>query len=303
MARIVMKFGGTSVADINRIRNVARHVKREVDAGHEVAVVVSAMAGKTNELVAWTREASPHARCARIRHRGRVRRAGDRRAAADRAAGDGHRCALLAGLADPDPHRQFAWRGADPEIDGSDADRRGWRGPGGGRSPGSRGSARTTGSRRSGAADPIPARWRSPRRQGRSLRHLHRRRRGLYHRPAHRAEGAAARRRSRSRRCWKWRRSAPRCCRCARSSSPWCTACGPSSALPSTTPMRRHGGSRQPARNAHLRRGRDRGKAGRHRHRLFQGRGPDHRSAAWPTGPAWPLASSARSPKPTSMST
>jgi aspartate kinase len=58
MARIVMKFGGTSVADIDRIRNVARHVKREVDAGHEVAVVVSAMAGKTNELVAWTRSAS-----------------------------------------------------------------------------------------------------------------------------------------------------------------------------------------------------------------------------------------------------
>src|SRR5690242_16728281 len=59
MARIVMKFGGTSVADIARIRNVARHVKREVDAGHDVAVVVSAMAGKTNELVGWTREASP----------------------------------------------------------------------------------------------------------------------------------------------------------------------------------------------------------------------------------------------------
>jgi aspartate kinase len=58
MARIVMKFGGTSVADIARIRNVARHVKREVDAGHEVAVVVSAMSGKTNELVAWVREAS-----------------------------------------------------------------------------------------------------------------------------------------------------------------------------------------------------------------------------------------------------
>lgn len=59
MARIVMKFGGTSVADMERIRNVAAHVKREVDAGHNVAVVVSAMAGKTNELVAWTRDASP----------------------------------------------------------------------------------------------------------------------------------------------------------------------------------------------------------------------------------------------------
>ncbi len=58
MARIVMKFGGTSVADIGRIRNVARHVKREFDAGHEVAVVVSAMAGFTNQLVGWTREAS-----------------------------------------------------------------------------------------------------------------------------------------------------------------------------------------------------------------------------------------------------
>ncbi|MCX5514495.1 aspartate kinase [Kaistia algarum] len=59
MARLVMKFGGTSVADIDRIRNVARHVKREVDAGWEVAVVVSAMSGKTNELVAWTRAAAP----------------------------------------------------------------------------------------------------------------------------------------------------------------------------------------------------------------------------------------------------
>jgi aspartate kinase len=59
MARLVMKFGGTSVANIERIRNVARHVKREVDAGHDVAVVVSAMAGKTNELVEWCREASP----------------------------------------------------------------------------------------------------------------------------------------------------------------------------------------------------------------------------------------------------
>src|SRR5215470_10040598 len=56
MARLVMKFGGTSVADLDRIRNVARHVKREVDAGNQVAVVVSAMAGTTNQLVAWTRE-------------------------------------------------------------------------------------------------------------------------------------------------------------------------------------------------------------------------------------------------------
>ncbi len=48
MARLVMKFGGTSVANVDRIRNAARHVKREVAAGHEVAVVVSAMAGATS---------------------------------------------------------------------------------------------------------------------------------------------------------------------------------------------------------------------------------------------------------------
>jgi aspartate kinase len=58
MARLVMKFGGTSVADLERIRNVAQHVKREVDAGHEVAVVVSAMAGTTDRLVGWCREAA-----------------------------------------------------------------------------------------------------------------------------------------------------------------------------------------------------------------------------------------------------
>ncbi len=59
MARLVMKFGGTSVADISRIQNVAQHVKREVAAGHQVAVVVSAMSGVTNQLVAWTREIAP----------------------------------------------------------------------------------------------------------------------------------------------------------------------------------------------------------------------------------------------------
>ena len=59
MARLVMKFGGTSVADLDRIRNVARHVKREVDAGYDVAVVVSAMAGTTNQLVEWARQAAP----------------------------------------------------------------------------------------------------------------------------------------------------------------------------------------------------------------------------------------------------
>jgi aspartate kinase len=58
MTRIVVKFGGTSVATVERIRQAARHVKREVDAGHQVCVVVSAMSGKTNELVGWVNEAS-----------------------------------------------------------------------------------------------------------------------------------------------------------------------------------------------------------------------------------------------------
>ena len=53
MARIVQKFGGTSVSNLDRIRNVAQRVKAEVDAGHEVAVVLSAMAGTTNQLVEW----------------------------------------------------------------------------------------------------------------------------------------------------------------------------------------------------------------------------------------------------------
>lgn len=59
MPRIVMKFGGTSVANLDRIRDVAQRVKREVDAGNEVAVVLSAMAGTTNQLVAWCQGLAP----------------------------------------------------------------------------------------------------------------------------------------------------------------------------------------------------------------------------------------------------
>jgi len=59
VARIVMKFGGTSVADLDRIRHVAALVKRHIERGDETAVVVSAMAGETNKLVNWARELSP----------------------------------------------------------------------------------------------------------------------------------------------------------------------------------------------------------------------------------------------------
>ncbi|MDA0661247.1 MAG: aspartate kinase [Proteobacteria bacterium] len=59
MARIVQKFGGTSVGDLDRIRHVANLVKREYDRGNEVAVVLSAMSGITNDLVAKVNAISP----------------------------------------------------------------------------------------------------------------------------------------------------------------------------------------------------------------------------------------------------
>ncbi len=59
MARIVLKFGGTSVGDTDRIKNVARKVKAEVLRGNQVAVVVSAMSGATNQLVKWVNEIAP----------------------------------------------------------------------------------------------------------------------------------------------------------------------------------------------------------------------------------------------------
>ena len=59
MPRLVMKFGGTSVADLDRIKNAARKVQREVDNGYDVIVIVSAMSGKTNELVGWVDKVSP----------------------------------------------------------------------------------------------------------------------------------------------------------------------------------------------------------------------------------------------------
>ena len=59
MPVLVMKFGGTSVASLDKIKSAAEHVASEVSAGHSVIVIVSAMAGKTNELVGWVNETSP----------------------------------------------------------------------------------------------------------------------------------------------------------------------------------------------------------------------------------------------------
>lgn len=58
MSRLVLKFGGTSVGSAERIANVAAHIAREARAGHEVVVLVSAMSGETNRLIALTREVS-----------------------------------------------------------------------------------------------------------------------------------------------------------------------------------------------------------------------------------------------------
>lgn len=59
MPLLAMKFGGTSVADLARIRNAAEKVRREVARGYDVIVIVSAMSGKTNELVGWVEQTSP----------------------------------------------------------------------------------------------------------------------------------------------------------------------------------------------------------------------------------------------------
>ena len=120
MPRLVMKFGGTSVADIERIRSVARHVKREVDAGHEVAVVVSRNGRRhqcARRLVPGSRCA---ARCARIR-RGRVfGRTGDVRPAGDCTRGDRHQCALVARLAIADPYSNAHASARILDIDGAE---------------------------------------------------------------------------------------------------------------------------------------------------------------------------------------
>jgi len=59
MPLLVMKFGGTSVGDLARIKNAALKVQREVERGYDVIVIVSAMSGKTNELVGWVEQTSP----------------------------------------------------------------------------------------------------------------------------------------------------------------------------------------------------------------------------------------------------
>ncbi len=194
MARLVMKFGGTSVADIERIRNVARHVKREVDAGHEVAVVVSAMSGTTNRLVEWCRDAA-------VLHDAReydtVVASGEQvtsglLAIALQAIGvtarswQGWQLPIVTSDAHAlGPHPRHRRRGADQALQGAQGGRGDRRLPG--PAPGDRPDHHAR-PRRLGYLGGRRRR-RHPRR---SLRHLYRRRRRLHHRPA--GGGAKARR-------------------------------------------------------------------------------------------------------------
>ena len=112
MARIVMKFGGTSVADLDRIRNVAARVKREVAFGNQVAVVVSAMAGVTNQLVKYCTDLSP---LHDAREYDAVVATGEQVTSGLLAIAlqdIGVDRPLLAGLADPASHRHGARQGA-----------------------------------------------------------------------------------------------------------------------------------------------------------------------------------------------
>ena len=259
MSFLVMKFGGTSVANVERIRNVARHVKREVDAGNKVAVVVSAMAGVTNQLVAWVREASP------------LHDAREYDAVV--ATGEQVTAGLLAIVLQSMGIQARSWQGWQIPIITDNAH-------GVARIkdiPGDKIRARLEqgevavitgfqgiepernristlgrgGSDTSAVAIAVA-------RQGRPLRHLHRRRRRLHHRPAHRAAGRAGCPRSPTRRCWRWPRSAPRCCRRARSSLPWYTGCACACCRASSrreAPAARAAGNLGRDRHHHLQRG------------------------------------------------
>ena len=150
MALIVQKYGGTSVGSIERITNVARRVARFHREGHQLVVVVSAMAGETNRLLALAKELSPQPRSARARRRRGHRRAGDDRPPRDRAAGDGPQGAELHRRAGAHADRQRVHQGAHPvDRRGADA-RRPRRRARSSSSPASRAWTPTATSRRSG---------------------------------------------------------------------------------------------------------------------------------------------------------
>ena len=277
MGRLVMKFGGTSVANIDRIRNVARHVKREVDAGHDVAVVVSAMSGKTNELVEWCRDASPMHDA--------------REYDAVVASGEQVTSGLLAIALQAIGIQARSWQGwqipirtSDAhasarilEIDGSEIinrfrDRKEVAVIAGFQGINPQTNRITTLGRGGSDTSAVAIAAASCR----PLRHLYRRRRRLHHRPAGGSQGAPARQ--------------DRVRGHAGTGLPGRQ--GAAGALGGTRHGARHADLRpfqlrqargyRPARHAaghaDLQRGGNHGKPRRHRHRLFQGRSPDFRA-------------------------
>ncbi len=111
----MQKYGGTSVADLDRIRHVAARIKRQVDGGERVAVVVSAMAGTTNQLVGWVHGLDPAgydtAEYDQVVATGEQVTVGP---AGDRAADDGRARALVPRLAGGRADGRGARKGADP---------------------------------------------------------------------------------------------------------------------------------------------------------------------------------------------
>ena len=164
MALIVQKYGGTSVGSTDRIQNVARRVARYHREGHQLVVVVSAMSGETNRLLALAKELSADPESARARRRRGHRRAGDDRPPGHRARGDRHQGPELHRRPGQGPHRQRVHQGADP-VDRRRGDAGRSRGPApSSSSPVSRASTTTATSRRSGAAARTPPASRWPRR-------------------------------------------------------------------------------------------------------------------------------------------
>ena len=287
-----MKFGGTSVADAERIKRAARRIVAKREAGKRVVAVLSARGQTTDELIAMAEEVSPSPD---RREMDMLLSTGERISCAlcAMAINDlGHRGDLADRLAGRDRHRHLAHEGADPRRP---------------RRPHPRGAGR----RADRARRRLPGRLDQPRRdharprrlghhrgggggrdRRRGVRDLHRRGRRVQRRPADRARARASCRRSASRRCSRWRRPAPRCCSCARSSTPAPTACGSTADRASTT-----------ARYRCPRRRRDDGASTHHRRHPLDRRGADHAARAFPTARAPRPRSSARSPTPTATST
>ena len=192
MPRIVMKFGGTSMAGIERIRHVAERVKREAEAGNEVLVVVSAMAGETDRLVQLCREA---AALYDPKEYDVVVASGEQVTAGLLAMTLQNMGAkarsfmgwqLVRAVGRP---RQCPGRGGRIRDARRGAERR--HGRGHPRLPGRVSDDGRLATLGRGGSDTSRGRHRR-RGQGRPLRHLHRRRRRLHHRPAHRAAGRAS---------------------------------------------------------------------------------------------------------------